>query len=131
MPSLGNRKPGFTLIEIVVVLIIIALMIAAVVPAIIISNKRASARSVRADLVLIDQALQRYAAETGKPPGTILSFEDIKKYVDKDSRLHKTGNDQEGNPFGPFSLGTKPSVPDGAYNAYSDVVDVRFWSPFR
>ena len=127
-----KRRSGFTIIEIVVVIIIIALMIAAIIPYFVIRGKKRDAHSVRTDLVVLDQALQRYAKETGKATGTPVTFQDLKGYIDpKAELLKRNGKDILGRPYGPFAINRKPQVPMKTSNDLSQVADEDYWSPYQ
>lgn len=55
---------------------------------------------VKKDLLILQAAIQQYAAEFKKPENAAVSFDDIKVYLRNDSRLYRShGKDILGNPY--------------------------------
>ncbi len=67
--KLSNRRGGFTLVEIMIVVAIIALLAAIAVPGFLRARKRSQASRIINDLRLIDSAVDQYAIETNKQSG--------------------------------------------------------------
>ncbi|MGZ5005055.1 MAG: type II secretion system protein [Chthoniobacterales bacterium] len=125
-----HRAGGFTLVEIMIVVAIIALLAAIAVPGFLRARKRSQAVRVRNDLRMIDSATDQYAIESGKKTGDPVVVADWQKYVKTDTLLYTTGADLFGNTYGDQTIDSLPKVPQGAYDALSDVTDSDFWSPF-
>jgi prepilin-type N-terminal cleavage/methylation domain-containing protein len=121
---------GFTLVEIMIVVAVIALLAAICVPSFLRARKRTQATRVLEDLRLLDNAIDQYAAETGKAAGVHPVFSDLKTYVKANTRLYNTGRDLFNRRYGPFTVDNYPRVPTRTYNVLSDVADAAFWSPY-
>jgi len=126
----GNRRRGFTLVEIMIVVAIIALLAAIAVPNFLRARKRSQAAKIMEDLRQIDNATDMYATENNKTSGMNPTFTDLKAYIKTGTVLYNTGTDLFGDTYGPFTVDTVIAVPTGAYNALSDVAPVSFWSPY-
>ena len=130
MKKLTNKRAGFTLVEIMIVVAIIALLAAIAVPGFLRARKRSQASKIINDLRLVDAAVDQYAIERGKKTDDPVAVEDWTAYVKKDTNLHLTGADIFGNAFGPQTVDIIPKVPQASYDALSDVADSGFWSPY-
>src|SRR3954466_6104013 len=128
--TLNQKRAGFTLVEIMIVVAIIALLAAIAVPSFLRSRKRSQASKILNDLRMIDAAIDQYAIENGKKTGDPVGVTDWTNYVKKDSTLFVTGKDLFGNDYGAQSVDSLPKVSATSYNSLSDVADVAFWSPF-
>ena len=131
LQKLNNRRGGFTLVEIMIVVAIIALLAAIAVPNFLRSRKRSQATRILEDLRMLDNAVDQYAIETGKTSGVNPTFADIQGWIKRDTVLYNTGADLFGNTYGPFTVDSIVKVPDAAFNALSDVADASFWSPYK
>src|SRR4051794_17357121 len=129
--KLNQRRAGFTLVEIMIVVAIIALLASIAVPGFLRARKRSQASRVINDLRLIDSAIDQYAIETNKISGATVNTADWTNYLKKGSNLYVTGRDIFGNPYGPQQVDKLPSVPSATRTALSDVVDPTFWSPYN
>jgi prepilin-type N-terminal cleavage/methylation domain-containing protein len=129
--KLTNKRGGFTLVEIMIVVAIIALLAAIAVPGFLRARKRSQASKILNDLRMIDSAIDQYAIETTKTTGASVDIVDWTNYVKKDSVLYTTGADLFGNTYGPQTVDSLPKVPQSAWDNLSDVTDDTFWSPFR
>lgn len=130
MKKLTNKRAGFTLVEIMIVVAIIALLAAIAVPGFLRARKRSQASKIINDLRLVDAAVDQYAIETGKKTGDIVNTVDWTAYVKKDTNLYTTGADLLGHDFGSQTVDTIPKVPTASYEALSDVADATYWSPY-
>jgi prepilin-type N-terminal cleavage/methylation domain-containing protein len=125
-----NKRGGFTLVEIMIVVAIIALLAAIAVPGFLRARKRSQASKVLNDLRMIDSAIDQYAIETGKKTGDAVSVTDWTNYVKKDTVLYATGKDLFNQDYGDQVVDTIPKVPATTKTNLSDVTDDAFWSPF-
>jgi prepilin-type N-terminal cleavage/methylation domain-containing protein len=130
MTKLTNKRAGFTLVEIMIVVAIIALLAAIAVPGFLRARKRSQASKIINDLRLVDAAVDQYAIERGKKTDDSVLVADWTAYVKKDTNLYTTGQDLLGHDFGPQTVDTIPKVPPLSYDALSDVADSAFWSPY-
>ena len=131
LKKLTNKRAGFTLVEIMIVVAIIALLAAIAVPGFLRARKRSQASKIINDLRMIDSAVDQYAIETSKKTGDTVNVADWTNYVKKDTVLYQTGADLFGNSYGTQTVDSLPRVPTNAYNTLSDVTDDAFWSPFN
>jgi prepilin-type N-terminal cleavage/methylation domain-containing protein len=126
-----NRRGGFTLVEIMIVVAIIALLAAIAVPGFLRARKRSQASKIINDLRMIDSAMDQYAIETTKKSGDPIAVADWTNYIKKDTNLYATGKDLFGEDYGPQTVDTIPKVPAVSKANLSDVTDDTFWSPFN
>ena len=133
LQKLNNKRGGFTLVEIMIVVAIIALLAAIAVPNFLRSRKRSQATQVLEDLRQIDSAIDQYAIENNKGGNSAVVWNDVKAYLKTGTRLYESGGkDILGNSFGTtFSVDVTPKVPANTYTALSDVAPNDFWSPFK
>jgi prepilin-type N-terminal cleavage/methylation domain-containing protein len=129
--KLNNRRGGFTLVEIMIVVAIIALLAAIAVPGFLRARKRSQASRIINDLRLIDSAVDQYAIETNKSTGASVNVADWTNYLKKGTNLYVTGADIFGNTYGVQTVDTIPKVPTTTKNNLSDVTDCAFWSPYN
>ena len=125
-----TRRAGFTLVEIMIVVAIITLLAALAIPGFLRARKRAQASRVKDDLRLIEAAVDQYAIETQRQPGSVVSVSDWTAYLKKETQLCTTGRDVLGHDYGPQTVDQIPIVPVETYAALSDVADDGFWAPF-
>ena len=131
MKKLTNKRAGFTLVEIMIVVAIIALLAAIAVPGFLRARKRSQASKIINDLRLIDAAVDQYAIENAKSTGDAVTIPDWTKYLKADTNLYLTGKDLFGNTFGDQTVDSLPKVPQSSYDVLSDVAPPEFWSPFN
>ena len=72
-----HRSRGFTLIELLVVMAIIATLLAIAVPRYFLSLERAKEATLRQDLAVMREAIDKFAGDTGRFP------ESLRELVDK------------------------------------------------
>ena len=130
MKKLTNKRAGFTLVEIMIVVAIIALLAAIAVPGFLRARKSSQASKIINDLRLVDAAVDQYAIERGKVTGDQVLIADWTNYIKKDTNLYTTGADLLTHAFGDQTVDTIPKVPQASFDALSDVADASFWSPF-
>ena len=123
-------RAGFTLVEIMVVVGVITLLAALALPGFIRARKRAQASRVKDDLRLIEAAVDQYAIETQRQPGSVVSVADWTAYLKQETHLCTTGKDVLGHDFGPQTVDQIPIVPPETYVQLADVADDGFWAPF-
>jgi prepilin-type N-terminal cleavage/methylation domain-containing protein len=128
--KLNNRRGGFTLVEIMIVVAIIALLAAIAVPGFLRARKRSQASRILNDLRMIDAAVDQYAIETNRSTGNSVLVTDWTNYLKKGSSLYNTGNSLLGSSYGPQTVDTIPKVATADYNVLSDVASTGFWSPY-
>jgi len=129
--SSPNRRAGFTLVEIMIVVAIIALIAALGVSNFIRARKRTQALKTLDELRVLDGALDQWAFENNKNAGAVAVFSDVKPYLKTMNKLSISGADVFGQAYGPFTVDTGPKVSTFTFNALSDVAPAEFWSPFR
>jgi prepilin-type N-terminal cleavage/methylation domain-containing protein len=122
--------PGFTLVEIMIVVAIIALLAAIAVPGFLRARKRSQASRILNDLRMIDSAVDQYAIETNRKTGDVVGVADWTNYVKKNSLLYNNANSILGTPYGSQTVDTIPQVPTADYATLSDVASTGFWSPY-
>ena len=128
--KLNNRRGGFTLVEIMIVVAIIALLAAIAVPGFLRARKRSQASRILNDLRMIDAAVDQYAIETNRSTGNTVAVQDWTNYLKKGSQLYNSGNSLLGSAYGTQTVDTIPKVPSGDYAVLSDVASTGFWSPY-
>src|SRR5438477_7593140 len=125
-----RRRAGFTLVEIMIVVGKITLLAALAIPGFLRARKRAQASRVKDDLRLIEAAVDQYAIETQRQPGSVVSVADWTAYLKRETQLCLTGRDVLGHDFGSQTVDQIPAVPAETYAALADVADDGFWAPF-
>lgn len=128
--KLNNRRGGFTLVEIMIVVAIIALLAAIAVPGFLRARKRSQASRMINDLRLIDSAVDQYAIETNKPSGAAVDTADWTAYLKKGSGLYNTGADLFGRAYGSQKVDSLPKVPAATFSDLKDVAGTDFFSPY-
>ena len=128
--QLNNRRAGFTLVEIMIVVAIIALLAAIAVPGFLRARKRSQASRILNDLRMIDAAVDQYAIETNRTTNFVVGTADWTNYLKKNSSLYNTGKSLLGSAYGAQTVDTIPTVPTSDYNVLSDVAGTGFWSPY-
>ena len=133
LQKLNNRRGGFTLVEIMIVVAIIALLAAIAVPNFLRARKRSQATRILEDLRIVDSAIDQYAIENNKSGGDTVKWADIQLYLKKGSVLYNSGGtDLLGAAYsnGSFSVDSLPKLSSATFAKLSDVAPSDFWSPF-
>jgi len=130
--KLNQRRGGFTLVEIMIVVAIIALLAAIAVPGFLRARKRAQATKVLNELRIIDSALDQFAIENNLTTGAAVSIADLKGFFKFGTPLYES---QESALDGilhetDLVVDSLPQVPAGVDAALSDVVGADFWEPY-
>ena len=128
--KLNNRRGGFTLVEIMIVVAIIALLAAIAVPGFLRARKRSQASRILNDLRMIDAAVDQYAIETNRTTGNSVGIADWTNYLKKGTALYNGGKSVLGTAYGTQTVDTIPQVPTADLNVLSDVAGTGFWSPY-
>jgi prepilin-type N-terminal cleavage/methylation domain-containing protein len=128
--KLNNRRGGFTLVEIMIVVAIIALLAAIAVPGFLRARKRSQASRILNDLRMIDAAVDQYAIETNRSTGFVVATTDWTNYLKKGSALYNSGSSILGHAYGAQTVDTIPQVPSADLAVLSDVAGTGFWSPY-
>ena len=135
MIKITSRKKGFTLVEIMIVVAIIALLASIAVPNFMRARKRSQATRMLEDLRIIDAALDQYAIEHNRSPGSSAGFGDLQPYIKNGIALYNSaGLDLYNNQYNEnaiFTVDGIPKVNSATFNLLSDVAPGEFWSPFR
>lgn len=126
-----QKRAGFTLVEIMIVVAIIALLAAIAVPGFLRARKRAQASKILNDLRMIDGAVDQYAIENGKKTGDSVPTVAWTAFVKKDTALYTTGQSLLGSDYGDQTVDEMPKVPSTDFDALSDVAPTAFWSPYN
>ena len=127
-----NKRGGFTLVEIMIVVAIIALLAAIAVPSALRARKRSQATRTLEELRIIDAAMDQYAIEFNKAKGAAIAWSDIQLYLKAGTNLYTSGGkDLFGKAFGTMDkVDTAPSVNSTTKDNLNDVADEAFWSPY-
>ncbi len=128
--KLNNRRGGFTLVEIMIVVAIIALLAAIAVPGFLRARKRSQASRILNDLRMIDAAVDQYAIETNRTTNAPVATADWTNYLKKGSSLYNSGKSVLGSSYGAQTVDVVPQVPASDLAALSDVAATGFWSPY-
>jgi prepilin-type N-terminal cleavage/methylation domain-containing protein len=137
----NNRRGGFTLVEIMIVVAIIALLAAIAVPNFLRARKRSQATLILEDLRVWSAAIDQYAIDNGKATGDSVNFPDIQPYLKAGTPLYNTGQDLFKQDIFYFNPGTTtvfgnavvdsiPCPSPTTFAALSDVAPPSFWSPY-
>src|SRR5277367_4742168 len=114
LTKLHQRRGGFTLVEIMIVVAIIALLAAIAVPNFLRARKRSQATRILEDLRIIDSAQDQYAIETNKTSGNAIAWTDLQAYFKTGTVLYNSGGtDMLGNQYNDgagFSVDSIPAV---------------------
>lgn len=96
------------------------------------------AKSIRGDLQILQSAIERYASEKGRRGGTV-TFDELKQFLNPESRLAVIGTDQLGNGFpDKFRVPGKDGKPSpdlrpapSSKTLVAGVTPPGFWAPFE
>jgi len=137
LTKIENRRGGFTLVEIMIVVAIIALLAAIAVPSALRARKRSQATSTLQTLRILDAACDQWAIENGKSPASTPTAVNLAAYVKTGTKLYTdltTGSsvatDSLGNTIALPVVDTPPSVGATTYGALSDVAPSAFWGAY-
>ena len=130
-----NRRGGFTLVEIMIVVAIIALLAAIAVPSALRARKRSQASSTLETLRVLDSACDQWAIETGQKPSASPTAATLAKYVKTGSTIYTqlvagSAKDALGTALTLPAVDVQPQLSSGSFNALSDVADTDFWGSY-
>ena len=109
-----QRRAGFTLVEIMIVVAIISVLAAIAVPGFMRARKRAQATKVLTDLRMIDAAVDQYALENNRLSGSTIAVAAWTSYLKQGTVLYATGADLFGTSYGPTN--SRSNSQDGCHN---------------
>ncbi len=121
-----QRRAGFTLVELLLVIAILGILGSVVVMNFSDSGDKARKAATLTSIGAIDQAIQVYKIETGRLPK---SLDDLTAGINDDEPLLKAGalNDGWGTPFEYKAEGKKYTIrsagPDGTMNTEDDLTN--------
>ena len=137
----NNRRAGFTLVEIMIVVAIIALLAAIAVPGFLRSRKRSQATAILNDARILDAAVDQYAIEANHKNTTSISSvaAGLLPYLKDGSRLYNEVKNNAAAPkdilgnaytYTTFDKGIK--VSSTTSGAFTDVVEngSSFWGAY-
>jgi len=101
------RNPGFTLVEIMIVVAIIGLLAAIAIPNFIKARTTSQQNACINNLRLIDGAIQQWALENNKTSSATVAFTDISAYL-KNSVICPSGGTTFANSYTISDVLTKP-----------------------
>ncbi len=130
-----NRRGGFTLVEIMIVVAIIALLAAIAVPSALRARKRSQATSTLETLRILDSACDQWAIEYGQSPGAAPSNLQLQAYTKTGTKLYtdlagNSASDSLGNAIALPVVDVAPQVPAATFTALSDVAPSEFWGAY-
>jgi prepilin-type N-terminal cleavage/methylation domain-containing protein len=110
MKTPKKREPGFTLVEIMIVVAIIGLLAAIAIPNFIRARATSQANACISNLRQIDSAINEWALETGKSNGSpVASVQTISGYIKLNSASSVPACPANGT-YTTSSVGTIPQV---------------------
>lgn len=137
LTKVQNRRGGFTLVEIMIVVAIIALLAAIAVPSALRARKRSQATSTLQTLRILDAACDQWAIEMGQSPGAAPGGQVLSAYTKAGSKLYTDLNtspyvatDAIGNTIASPTVDHPPIVPLNTQNQFSDVAPSTFWGAY-
>jgi prepilin-type N-terminal cleavage/methylation domain-containing protein len=136
LTKIQNRRAGFTLVEIMIVVAIIALLAAIAVPSALRARKRSQATSTLETLRLLDGANDQWAIETGQSAGATASAASVLAvYTKTGTKLYTdlvagSATDALGATIPIPAVDTAPQLPTTTFNSLSDVAPQTFWGPY-
>lgn len=96
-----NRRRGFSLVELVVVLAILGIVLAVGIPRYNQITESARIRAMAADVALIETATRRYVLDTGERPPSISGVQSFEDYNEESEDIYFEGDGAEGW-YGPY-----------------------------
>lgn len=116
-----------------IVVAIIALLATIAVPSFLRARKRSQATKVLNDARVYEGAIDQWAIEKNVQHGTVVTFAEVREYIDKSSQFYQRGLDIFEKPYrGPNNqvdilVGSPVEVNSDTYDVLKDVTDEDFW----
>src|SRR6187402_1890302 len=104
----NNRKSGFTLVEIMIVVAIIGLLAAIAIPNFIKARTTSQMNACINNLRQVDGAIQQWALENKKGPTATVAFTDISGYL-KNAVICPAGGTTFADSYAVTDVATKPT----------------------
>jgi hypothetical protein len=79
---------------------------------------------------MIDSAIDQLAIEKNLTAGTVVTWEQIRVYLQKDTQLYATGATILGDKYGPFVVDTAPVVPKESFRKMKEFLPLDAWEAF-
>lgn len=128
-----KSSKAFTLFEMLIVVTIIAILGSLAVPSLINSRNNAKAAATKNALRIIEQAKGQYAIAHDSKEGDVVSFGELKAFLQKDTALYNSTDalDALGNPITINAIDTAPQVADATAVALAVVAPVAtYWGQY-
>lgn len=116
--------PGFTLVEIMIVIAIVALLAAIAIPAVLKASAKSQSITCINNLRQIDSAIQQFSVEAGKHVGDTITYPtDISAYI----RLNSSGQIPPCPTHGIYTLNSVGTVPSAECSLGTTVTPPHTW----
>ncbi|MBS6928408.1 MAG: prepilin-type N-terminal cleavage/methylation domain-containing protein [Finegoldia magna] len=117
--ALKNKKKGFTLLELLVVLAILAILIAIAVPVYKNQKEKAAITAHNANVRVLETAVESYRQDKGKYPGSV---DELVKgdYIKKEPEIPKILNNGTGGKYQINSTNGNVSPAENAFSINKD-----------
>ena len=134
MNSQKSRLPGFSLVEVMVVVAIIALVSALALPNFLRARKRAVAVLIVADMKALEEAKISYVVQNKLNAGDMVPWEGIRPLLKEGLQLaqHETPEDRFGNAIEIGDAKTAPKLSQETVDELNDVAPKQqhFWAGY-
>ena len=112
--SRHTGRPGFSLLELVIVVVIIGIIAAIAIPRMSRGTAGAADSALSGDLAVLRSAIDLFGAEhDGKYPKLAAIVDQLTKYTDSSNTTAAVDTRDKDHPFGPY-LRTVPKLPVGS-----------------
>ena len=125
------QRHGFGLLEVLVIMGVVALAVVLSYPGYKRAGLLEKAKVLRSDLQDLDQAVAAASRDLKAPPGSLLTIDQLRKYLKPGTPLQKAGHDPFGHPYGHQRNDTKPQVPAKSAELLRGVVPEGFWGAYQ
>ena len=126
-----QKRQGFGLLELLVIMGVVALAVVLSYPGYKRAGLMEKAKTLRADLQDIEQAVAGATRDLKAPPGSMLTLDQLRKYLKPGTSLQKAGHDPFGHPYGHQRNDAKPQVPAKSAELLRGVVPEGFWGSYQ
>jgi prepilin-type N-terminal cleavage/methylation domain-containing protein len=142
LTKLNNRRAGFTLVEIMIVVAIIALLAAIAVPSAIRARQRSQATDSVETCRVLDSCIDQWAIENGKKGTDTVVLADLASYVKDGTKIYKDIKDGAvldalGTAVTVTTVNTGPKIAASTITELDEVVGkdatarAKFWGAFK